>query len=219
MYLDSKDFQTVWKLAHDWVNADPNKSDLNSLSPDLAQAIHRLMGAMLSRNISARTKRATIFQDESFPTFIFDFRHYLKFARCLRKDWFDRAYLDSLYVKRDEVLDWCTKAYLDPPPSWAPKNLPSTENVLDEVGDTDDGKDGWYEKLTEPRRRRVICIGLAEQIWHTSPGFNYKQMHEHPDMKRLGYSGKFSIDAFKKLVRRVASEPAKLAGRPSESKP
>ena len=85
MYLDSKDFQTVWKLAHDWVNTDPNKSDLNSLSPDLMQAIHRLMGAMLNRDISARTKRMTIFQDESFPSFIFDFHHYLKFARCLSR--------------------------------------------------------------------------------------------------------------------------------------
>lgn len=35
MYLDnSEEFQTVWQLAHNWVNADPDTSDVNSLSPE-----------------------------------------------------------------------------------------------------------------------------------------------------------------------------------------
>ncbi len=217
MYLDSKDFQTVWQLAHNWVNADPNKSDLGALSPELVQAIHRLMGAMLSRNISARTKRATFFQDDSFFSFIFDFHHYLKFARCLRKDWLDKTYLESLYVSRADVLNWCDKERIAPPALWAPMNL-AIEQVASEADDLDDDQDGWYEKLSELRRRKVICIGLAKQLWQTSPGFTYKEMHEHPDMKQLGYSGRFSLDNFKELVRSVASEPAKLAGRPLKSK-
>ena len=38
MYIDTKDFQTVWQLAHNWAYVDPNKSDLSSLSPELVQS-------------------------------------------------------------------------------------------------------------------------------------------------------------------------------------
>jgi len=130
MFLDGGDFQTVWRLAHNWVNADPDTSNVNSLSPELMQAIHRLMLAMRNRDIAARTIRTAFFQDDSFLSIIFDFYHYLKFRSCLTIGRFDKAYLDSLYVRRGDVLSWCDKERIAPPALWAPKN-PSIEQKID----------------------------------------------------------------------------------------
>ena len=130
MFLDGGDFQTVWRLAHNWVNADPDTSDVNSLSPELIQAIHRLMIAMRNRDIAARTKRTAFFQDDSFLSIIFDFYHYLKFRNCLTIGKFDKAYLDSLYVRRGDVLSWCDKERIASPALWASKN-PSIEQKID----------------------------------------------------------------------------------------
>ena len=130
MFRDGGDFQTVWRLAHNWVNADPDTSDVNALSPELVQAIHRLMIAMRARHIAARTKSGAIFWDDSFFSNIFDLRHYFKFLRCLKTSKFDKVYLDSLYVRRGNVLSWCVREYIAPPALWAPKH-PSAEQSTD----------------------------------------------------------------------------------------
>lgn len=75
---NSPDFKTVWQLAHDWIGADPDKTDPNAISPELRTAIHRLMHAMSGREISARWKGWRIFIDDSFISSVFDFFHYLR---------------------------------------------------------------------------------------------------------------------------------------------
>ncbi|AEJ00171.1 hypothetical protein Nit79A3_0266 [Nitrosomonas sp. Is79A3] len=114
---NSPDFKTVWRLAHDWIGADPDKTDPNAISPELRTAIHRLMHAMSSREISARWKGWRIFIDDSFISSVFDSFHYLRFIQCFINNKFNKAYLDSLYVKRNEVINWCIDVVrLDPPP-------------------------------------------------------------------------------------------------------
>jgi hypothetical protein len=76
MYLDSKeDYQTVWQLAHNWVDADCGKSDPTALSNDLKETIHRLMSASINRNISVRTRRMIFLTDDSFLSFVFEIRY------------------------------------------------------------------------------------------------------------------------------------------------
>ena len=101
MFLDGEDFKTVWQLAHNWVGADPNETDINAISLDLKTAIHRLMHAMACREISVRTRKWRVFEDESFLSIVSDLFHYLKFFQFLRKNKFKKSYLNSLYVKTE----------------------------------------------------------------------------------------------------------------------
>lgn len=212
---NNPDFETVWQLAHNWIGAEPNKTDTNNISSELRIAIHRLMHAMYCREITTRWKGYRIFLDNSFFSIIFDFYHDLKFIQCLRKSKFDKTYLNKLYVKRNEVIKWCNEVILlDPPSCWATKDLSS---IVHSVNEKEDSDTSWYDKLTELRRRKVICIGLAEQLWQKNPDLTYKEMHEHEIMKDLGYSSKFNFKNFKTLVRPVASVPAKLPGSPLKS--
>jgi hypothetical protein len=125
MFLDNKEeFQTVWQLAHNWVDVDPDKTDTNAVSIELKNVIHRLLLAITSKNITARTRRWAILEDDSIFTSPLDFYHRLKLYPCLRRNKFNKSYLDNLYIKRDEVINWCANvAQLDPPPCWSPKNL------------------------------------------------------------------------------------------------
>lgn len=44
MFLDDNpDYQTVWQLAHNWANADPNETDTDAISPKLKEHIIRLI--------------------------------------------------------------------------------------------------------------------------------------------------------------------------------
>jgi hypothetical protein len=115
MYLDNKDFQTVWQLAHNWVNADTEKSDCNTLSAELKEVIHRIMSAALHRGISIRTRRLAFFTDDDFLSLILEFHHFRRFWKCLRGDVFNKAYLDTIYLKRGDVLRWCQSEFLLPP--------------------------------------------------------------------------------------------------------
>ena len=117
MFLDGEDFKSVWQLAHNWAGDDPNKTDVKEVSPKLKTAIHRLMHAMANHEISARSRRGRILEDDSFLTFVFDSFHYWEFYQCLRRNKFNKNYLDNLYVKRYEVISWWKNvAFIDPPP-------------------------------------------------------------------------------------------------------
>ncbi len=102
---NSLNYQTVWQLAHKWVDADPYETDNNAISPKLREHINRLMLAIRNRKISVRTRKQSIFIDDSVISLIVDTPHYLKTLNCLLKDAINKAYLDSLYVKREEVID------------------------------------------------------------------------------------------------------------------
>jgi hypothetical protein len=133
MFLDNKEeFQTVWQLAHNWIEADPDKTDTNAVSSELKNAIHRLLLAITSKNITARTRRWAILEDDSIFTSPIDFYHRLKLYPCLKLNKFNKSYLDNLYVKRDEVINWCINvAHRDPPSCWSPVNL-SGKQATDE---------------------------------------------------------------------------------------
>lgn len=216
MYLDSKDFQTVWRLAHNWVDADPDKSDPAALPDDLKEAIHRLMQAAFSQTISVRTRKRSFFFEESFLASIFDHGHFNRFLRCLRKDEFDKAYLDSVYVKRGDILRWCQNEFLDPPPIW---RLAETTSAPANEGVEDDEATEWYERLTEARKQRVTCLEMAKKLWKINPEQKYEEVFRHPIMKQYGNPEVFTLNAFKKWAREFAPEYAKTGGRPKETNP
>ncbi len=210
---NSPDFKTVWHLAHNWIGADPDKTDSNAISPELRIAIHRLMHAMSSKKITARWKGLQIFIDESFISSLLDIYHIYKFYRCLRKNTFDKNYLDNLYAKRSEVIDWCVNfERFDPPPCWAINKQQSTQLI-----DCED-ESGWYEGLTERRRKKVACLELAKKLWEENPNQSYEEIRRHPVMKQYGNPSVFTDDAFQKWAKYYASEFAKKGGRRKESK-
>jgi len=217
MYIDSDDFQTIWNLGHNWAGYDADATDPENLPKDLQVVIQRLLAAILRNNLSARGKKLSILMDDSLFTIIFDFRHFYRIYKCIHNDVFNKTYLNSIYVKRSLVLDWCKKEYIDPPPIWKIEDKKSS--VMDSVYDpSDDENEGWYNDLTDRRKQRVACLEMAKKLWMISPDRSYEQIYNDPTMKQFGNPGVFSFEAFKKWTRPFAPEQIKEGGRPIKNR-
>lgn len=216
---NNPDFKSIWQLAHDWTGENPDQTNPSAISFELRLAIDRLIRAIGRGEISAYWKGYRILENNSFLTFILDFRHFIKFFRWLIYNKFSKDYLENLYVKRNEVITWCEDvALLDPPSCWSHKKTAVNGLAISKSVDPDDENNSWYEKITNRRRERVVCIEIAKQLWERNPDLSYEDMQSHPAMKEFGYSSTFTPIAFKNLVRIVASEYAKLPGAPISSK-
>lgn len=216
MYLDSHDYQTIWKLAHNWNGVDPETTDENNLPLDLKATIQRIMGAVDQRRLTLRNRRFKVFMDESLFIYLIDFFHHRKFNKCLRSDIFIKSYLDSLYVRRAEVLNWCQKDFLTPPPIWQLEK--PVINSEDKYDSSDDENEGWYNDLSDRRKQRVVCLDMAKKLWLINSEQSYEEIYNHPTMKQFGNPNVFSLEAFKKWSRPFASEYAKTGGRPIKNK-
>ncbi|PXW78936.1 hypothetical protein C8R34_1743 [Nitrosomonas sp. Nm84] len=79
----------------------------------LDEHLIRLILAIINRKIIARTRSGVVFEDNSIITFIDDLPHYFRTWICLTKGVSNKDYLESLYVKREEVIDLYIKTYID----------------------------------------------------------------------------------------------------------
>jgi len=169
MFLNGRDFKTIWQLAHDWVGADPDKTDTNAVSPELQEVIHRLMLASFNEEISIRTEECLIFDKGYYINTIFNNFHFRKFKQYLKNDKFDKDYLDSLYIKRNEVLNWCAEIiYHDPPPCWASKYL-SNEQVTHEDANNHQAreeKDDTFQQREAAYKRHEPRVRLKQDCIH-----------------------------------------------------
>jgi len=217
MYLDSHDYQTIWSLAHNWTNLEPESTDQNNLPSDTKIAIHRIMSAILGSKLTVRNKTFQIFLDDSFLNFIFDFSHYRKFSQCLKRDVFNKSYLDSLYVKRPDVIAWCQSDFLTIPSIWQLRVQDNLQNAS-EYDASEDENEGWYADLSDRRKQRVACLEMAKKLWLINPSQTYEEIYNHSTMKLFGNPNVFSLDAFRKWSRPFATEYAKTGGRPIKNK-
>jgi hypothetical protein len=108
-------------------------------------------------------------------------------------------------------LRWCQSEFLSPPPIWQIINLDSPK-LKEQIDDSDDDKDNWYDNLSPRRKQRIACLEIAKQLWRDNPELSYKEVHSHPVMTRYGYGKSFSLETFKKWARPYASEYAKQGG-------
>ncbi|MBK9661560.1 MAG: hypothetical protein IPO71_00020 [Nitrosomonas sp.] len=185
MFLDDNpDYQTVWQLAHNWADADPDKTDTNAISPKLRENIIRLMLAIRNKKISARTRKRSIFIDDSVISLIVDTPHYLKTLNCLLKDAINKAYLDSLYVKREEVIDLCIRSHYDPPSCWMPKHLPDGQTVT---------KEAKNYRPADENEDRIRCQAIASTLWELDPAIHPNHIARSKILQRIGNGAQYDI--------------------------
>lgn len=216
MYIESEDYETIWSLAHKWIGFDPDTTYPENLPPEVLLYIQRIAAAVFREQLPARNKKRAIFIDDSTLSFIIDLPHFRKLKAFIFNGVLDKNYLNSIYVKRANVIDWCLKEYLEVPNFWQTK----TQSVLSNLSyDTsDDENEGWYNDLTERRKQRVACLEMAKKLWTINSSQSYEQIYNDPVMKQFGNPNVFSLDAFKKWARPFAPEQVKEGGRPIKNK-
>jgi hypothetical protein len=212
MYLLGSDYKTVWQLAHNWTGQDSQSDFPPTPSPEVKESIHRIFIAIRNKLISVRTKSRVIMGGDDFLDVLFDIKHDLKFHACLKKDQFDKEYLDSLYVWRPEVLRWCQKDMLPVPIFWQP-NL-----EIEFSGEIEADEEHWYKQLTSRKKSIIAALHIAERIWQGDKSLLYEDVLNHDDMKKYNKPQIFpSLDSFKEWARDIAPQEAKTGGRRKQS--
>ena len=206
MFLDDNpDYQTVWQLAHNWADADPDKTDTNAISPKHRENIIRLMLAIRNKKISARTRKRSIFIDDSVISLIVDTPHYLKTLSCLLKDAINKSYLDSLYIKREEVIDLCIRSHYDPPSCWMPKYLPDGQIITKEAKN--------YRPANEIEDR-IRCQAIANALWELDPAIHPIHMVRSKIIQQIGNGRTYDDETVKEWIKNVDPQKKRKKGAP-----
>ncbi|MCP5246829.1 MAG: hypothetical protein H6937_13110 [Burkholderiales bacterium] len=207
MYLENNpDYMTIWQLAHKWINADPDETDTETISPKLREHIIRLVIAIRNRVITARTRHGVIFENYSFFTVLGDLPHYHKTLRCLIRGVYDKSYLDSIYVKRDEVIDFCIKCYYDLPQCWMPKQL-NYESITT--------KENNKYRPDDETADRVRCQAIASALWELDSDIHPTHLVRSKILQRFGNGRIYREDTLKRWIAEVDPKKGqRKSGRP-----
>lgn len=210
MYLEGKEFKSIWSVAHLWAGCDTESTDPNALPVEVRDYIHWLVMGHFRGELPLRGKWFRIdFSDDSILNTFFCIPVWLKLKRCLYKNAFDKAFLDSLRIARGELIRWCHKEFRAPPPFW----MPETINGESSKDSDDDADTSWYDSLADKDKQRITMLEIAKQLWAQDQTLGYRDIYDHEALAKYGYKHKFSFEVFKKWASRCAPESAKSPGR------
>lgn len=115
VYSESEDFRNVWKLAHEWAGYHYDKTDPDNLPQQIKLNLMRIASAILRHSLKVQTQNYPVLQDDSIFEFIFSFKHFFRLIRCRSGKFFNKQYLETLFVKRHNFIEWCElEKYPDP---------------------------------------------------------------------------------------------------------
>ncbi|MHB1621543.1 MAG: hypothetical protein ACYCTY_16595 [Sulfuricella sp.] len=215
MFLEGKEFKSIWNVAHLWAGYDPESTDPNALPVEVRDHVHWLIVGHFRGELPLRKKWVRIdISDDSILNNFLCIPAWLKLKRCLYKNAFDKTFLDSLRIARGELIRWCQKEFRTPPPFW----MPETINGESPKNNDDDGDTSWYDSLADKDKQRITMLEIAKQLWAQDQTLGYRDIYDHEALAKYGYKNKFSLEVFKKWASRFAPEAAKSPGRRSQSK-
>jgi hypothetical protein len=213
MFLEGKDYLSVWKSAHLWAGHDPDSTDSADLPEEVQDNIFRIIQGFMRNDLTLRKKSGARLSEDNPFAFFSGVSAVLKLRKTLIKHTFDKKYLDSVLVERGEVLRWCQKEFRTPPSFWLPEeSIASLSSQT--VEEEEDDKGGWYKDLTDLRKHRVTCLEIAKQLWVENENLTYEQVYGDPAMNRFQCKRAFNtLDNFKKWTRPFSPSAAKEPGR------
>ncbi len=206
MYLDDNpDYMTVWQLAHNWADAKPDETDTKAMPPKLRELIIRLILAIRNRRITARTRNNGMVFENDLISFIDDIPHYFKTRMCLSYGVFNKHYLDSLFVKREEVIELCMKSYYKPPPFWWPECLPDGQVLI---------KEAKNYRPADETEDRIRCQAIASALWELDPAIHPVHIARSKIIQRFGNGREYSQDTIKEWIKEADPIKKRKKGAP-----
>lgn len=216
MYLEGKEFKSIWNVAHLWAGDDPELTDPSALPEGIRDHIQWLIVGHFRGELPLRNKWWLYIDnsDTSFLTGVLALPTTLKLRKCLSRNTFDKPFLDSLRIARGELIRWCHKEFRVPPQFWMPDDIKGETTTNDD----EDEDASWYESLSDRKKQRVTMLEIAKQLWAQDQNLSYQDVYKHEALNKYGYANKCSLEVFKKWTNPYAPESAKSPGRRPQSK-
>lgn len=208
MFLESKDFLSIWDIAHRWAGFDPDATDPNHLPEEVAFWMHRVVLAYFSKDLVVRRKSGYRVPDE--PEFVFVFNVNIwgtRLWKCLTKDVFDKKLLSSLYVMRGQVIRWCEKERYPLPTFWIEERPPAEPATKPTINNR--RKDETIDRLT--------CQAIARTYWDIDPQIHPAHLAKAKAILLYGNGKHYAEDTIKGWIAEI--DPLKdqrKTGRPRD---
>lgn len=186
MYIDSEDYRSLWQLAHDWAGVDSQKTDINNLPTQVDLNLKRLASSVMSKVLKARTKSFVIFVDDSFIDLLLSIKHFYKLYRCRSGKSFDKEYLQSIFIRRPDFLEWIER-----------EKYPATDFwVLTQVAEN-------YKVTNRPKNEiedKAVCRAIASTYWDIDENIHPAHMAECKAIKKYGNGAHYEVSTIKDWI-------------------
>lgn len=208
MFLEGKDYLSIWEVAHRWAGFDPESSDPTNLPEDVRYYIHKMIEGYLSEELKLRSSNGYRVPRDPNQIFIFfllnPFFNYM--WSCLNEDNFDKAKLSNLYVRRREVLSICKAEELDPPVFWVKQRQPEITT-----------KANVTNRPKEEETDRLLCQAIAATLWSLDPNIHPAHMARSKVVQRYGQGRSYKdLNTVKRWIAELDPIKNRTPGRPPD---
>lgn len=175
MILEGIEFETIWKVAHNWGNQNPETSTPETLNLFVKERLQRITRAIIHKKLSLRKSNSMPLLDNwLLIDLIFEAKVFWPLRNTYYHQKVDKTLLDSVYISRSEVLKWCYEEYLAPPEFWLEDNQFS--KIPEKIKDAPASKRSKAEST---------CRAFAKLLWMVDPKIHPKPIAESDALKQF----------------------------------
>lgn len=194
MFLEGKDYLSIWEVAHRWAGVDPDSTSQDNLPEDIRYYIHKMIEGYLGDELKLRKSNGLrVLRDPNY-FLIWSINPSLNYMwSCLTENKFNKNKLSNLHVRRREVMNLCKLEEIEPPAFWVKQRPP--EPVT---------KANVTNRPKEEETDRLLCQAVALTLWELDPNIHPAHMAKSKAVQRFGH-GRFykDLDTIKKWISEV----------------
>jgi hypothetical protein len=208
MFLEGKDYLSIWEVAHRWAGLDPDSTNPEDLPEDVRYYIHKMIEGYLGEELKLRSSDGYRVARDPLHILIWGVNAQLNFMwSCLNKGNFNKPKLLKLYVRRRELINLCKLEEIDPPSFWVKQREPET--LI---------KANVNNRPKDEEADRLLCQAVACSLWEIDPNIHPAHMAKSKILQRFGHARHYTQDTIKKWIYEVdPRKDQRSAGRPAQT--
>lgn len=204
MFLEGKDYLSIWEVAHRWAGVDPDSTDPNNLPEDIRYYIHKMIEGYLGEELKLRRANGYRVVRDPLPFILFwNLNLFFNYMwSCLSEDHFDKCRLSNLYVRRRELLNLCKADEIEPPDFWVKQRPPEATS-----------KANVTNRPKEEETDRLLCQAIAATLWSLDPNIHPTHLAKSKVIQRYGQGRSYKdLNTIKRWIAEV--DPLKNSRKP-----
>ncbi|TNC96555.1 MAG: hypothetical protein FD121_1091 [Gallionellaceae bacterium] len=205
MFLEGKDYLSIWEVSHRWAGLDPDSTDPDNLPEEVRYFIHKMVEGYLGEELKLRKKDGYRVIRDPLHILIWSINFDLHYMwSCLTKNNFNKRKLSDLYVRRREVINLCKLEEIEPPTFWIKQRPPETTT-----------KANVTNRPKEEEVDRLLCQAIAGSLWMLDPNIHPAHMVKSKAIQHFGQGRSYKdLNTIKRWLAEVDPIKNRNPGRP-----
>ncbi len=200
--LDSEEFKSIWDIAFFWEGLQPPQDDPSHLPDGVVRKIEKLIWAFRECQLTLRDPSGQAVYDEKEHLFeiVFLNRTRKLLKKCYKLKSYPKAALDNKFIKRVDLLKWCTEDFTNLPEFWVNGNLKSPS-------ETSQTKQPIGRHINQELDKQ-LCQSIAQTLWDIDPNIHPAHMAKSWAIVKYGNGRQYKrkdgdYETIKKWIKEV----------------